>query len=95
MKTYVARKDDIKSEWYLFDADGRTLGRLATQIAVRLMGKHRPIYTPHIDSGDHVVVVNATGVKLTGKKHDEKLYHRSSDLDVPGRAQDFHLRAGG
>ena len=78
MKTYVAKKDDIKSEWYLFDAEGSTLGRLATQIAVRLMGKHRPIYTPHIDSGDHVVVVNASGIKLTGKKRDEKLYHRHS-----------------
>ena len=78
MKTYVARKDDIKSEWYLFDAGGQVLGRLATQIAVRLMGKHRPIYTPHIDSGDHVVVVNAGGIKVTGKKYDAKLYHRHS-----------------
>jgi large subunit ribosomal protein L13 len=78
MKTYVARKDDIKSEWYLFDAGGQVLGRLATQIAVRLMGKHRPIYTPHIDSGDHVVVVNAGGIKVTGNKFDAKLYHRHS-----------------
>jgi large subunit ribosomal protein L13 len=78
MKTSVARKGDLKGEWYLFDADGRVLGRLATHIAKLLMGKHRPSYTPHIDSGDHVVVVNASGIRVTGNKLDEKLYRRHS-----------------
>jgi len=90
MKTYVAKKDDTKSEWYLFDAGGQTLGRLATQIAVLLMGKHRPIYTPHIDSGDHVVVVNATGIKVTGNKYDDKLYHRHSTF--PGGLRTYSYR---
>jgi large subunit ribosomal protein L13 len=78
MKTSVARKDDLKGEWYLFDADGQVLGRLATRVAVLLMGKHRPSYTPHVDSGDHVVVVNASGIRVTGKKAEEKLYRHHS-----------------
>jgi large subunit ribosomal protein L13 len=78
MKTYVARKDDIKNEWYLIDAQGQVLGRLATRIAMVLMGKHRPVYTPHIDSGDHVVVVNAAGIRVTGNKYEDKLYRRHS-----------------
>jgi large subunit ribosomal protein L13 len=90
MKTYVAGKDDIKSEWYLLDAGGRTLGRLATRIAVLLMGKHRPVYTPHIDSGDHVVVVNAAGIKVTGNKYDEKLYRRHSTY--PGGLRTYTYR---
>ncbi|MBM3314064.1 50S ribosomal protein L13 [candidate division WOR-3 bacterium] len=87
MKTYVAKRDDIKSEWYLFDADGQTLGRLATRIAVRLMGKHRPVYTPHLDSGDHVVVVNTQGIQVTGNKPEAKLYRRHSTY--PGGLKTF------
>jgi len=76
MKTSVAKKEDFKPEWYLVDAQGKVLGRVATRIAVLLMGKHRPTYTPHIDSGDHVVVVNAADVRVTGNKYEEKLYRR-------------------
>jgi large subunit ribosomal protein L13 len=78
MKTYVAKKDDIRNEWYLLDAEGQVLGRLATRVARILMGKHRPIYTPFIDAGDHVVVVNAAGIRVTGKKFTDKLYRRHS-----------------
>lgn len=78
MKTSVARKEDFKGEWYLFDASGVVLGRIATRIAVILMGKHRPAYTPHVDAGDHVVVVNASGIRVTGNKFEEKEYHRHS-----------------
>jgi large subunit ribosomal protein L13 len=90
MKTYVAKKNDIKSEWYVIDADGQVLGRLATTVATLLMGKHRPIYTPHIDSGDHVVVVNAAGIKLTGKKFEEKTYYSHSTY--PGGLQTHTYR---
>jgi large subunit ribosomal protein L13 len=78
MKTSVARKEDCKGDWYLVDASGQVLGRLATQVAVLLMGKHRPSYTPHVDAGDHVVVVNAAGIRVTGTKFDTKEYHRHS-----------------
>ena len=76
MKTYTARPSEVQRRWLLVDAEGRTLGRLATQIATVLKGKHKPIFTPHIDTGDHVVVVNAEKVKLTGKKPEEKQYFR-------------------
>jgi len=72
MKTYTARPDDIQRQWLKVDAEGRTLGRLATQVAMVLKGKHKPMYTPHIDTGDHVVVVNAEKVRLTGRKPEDK-----------------------
>ncbi len=78
MKTTVLKKGEVKGEWYLIDANGQVLGRLATRIARLLMGKHRPSYTPHVDAGDHVVVINAAGIKVTGNKMDEKLYYRHS-----------------
>jgi large subunit ribosomal protein L13 len=78
MKTYSARASDIEQRWYLVDADGQTLGRLATRIADTLRGKGKPVYTPHIDSGDFVVVVNAEKIAVTGKKLDEKVYYRHS-----------------
>ncbi len=78
MRTTVAKKADLPGNWYLIDAKGEVLGRLATRIAVLLMGKHRPNYTPHIDAGDHVVVINAAEIKVTGKKYEEKLYRRHS-----------------
>jgi large subunit ribosomal protein L13 len=78
MKTYSARASDIEQRWYLVDADGQTLGRLATRIADTLRGKGKPVYTPHIDSGDFVVVVNAEKIVVTGKKLDEKVYYRHS-----------------
>ena len=75
MKTYSARKEDIARDWYLVDAEGKALGRLAAEIAKRLRGKHKPVYTPHIDTGDFIVVVNADKVVLTGKKLTDKIYY--------------------
>jgi large subunit ribosomal protein L13 len=78
MKTYSAKPREIEQSWYLVDADARILGRLATQIADVLRGKGKPQYTPHVDSGDFVVVVNAEKVRVTGKKLDQKIYYRHS-----------------
>ncbi|NQT90100.1 MAG: 50S ribosomal protein L13 [Candidatus Omnitrophica bacterium] len=74
MKTYMAKKKDIKRKWFLVDADGKILGRLATRIAIILRGKHKPEYTPHVDCGDGVVVINASKIKVTGNKMKEKEY---------------------
>jgi len=76
MKTYTARPADIKHDWYLVDASGKTLGRLASEIARRLRGKHKPHYTPHMDTGDYIVVINAKKVSVSGNKASDKLYHR-------------------
>jgi large subunit ribosomal protein L13 len=75
-KTFSARPSDLKADWYLIDADGQTLGRLAANVAKVLRGKHKPTYTPHLNSGDHVIVVNAKGIRVTGKKVKEKIYTR-------------------
>nr|HID57744.1 50S ribosomal protein L13 [Desulfobacterales bacterium] len=75
MKTYSAKKEDVDRRWYLIDAEGQILGRLASLIAMRLRGKHKPIYTPHVDTGDFIVVVNADKLVLTGKKWDKKVYY--------------------
>jgi large subunit ribosomal protein L13 len=74
MKTYSARPADIHRRWLVVDAEGRTLGRLATHVAMVLRGKHKPMYTPHMDTGDHVVVINAGKVHLTGRKPEDKRY---------------------
>lgn len=76
MKTYSAKPQDIRRQWHLVDADGKTLGRLATEIARRLRGKHKPEYTPHMDTGDYIVVVNAEKVHVTGNKLADKMYYR-------------------
>jgi large subunit ribosomal protein L13 len=76
MRTYSAKPVDIARKWYLVDADGQTLGRMAAHIAVVLRGKHKPIFTPHVDTGDHVVVVNAEKIRLTGDKLRQKIYYR-------------------
>ena len=78
MKTYSAKPKEIEQRWYLVDAEGQTLGRLATRIADTLRGKRKPVYTPHIDTGDFVVVVNAEKIAVTGKKRGEKIYYRHS-----------------
>jgi large subunit ribosomal protein L13 len=78
MKTFVAKEQDVDRKWYVVDAENKVLGRLATQIAVRLRGKHKPIYTPHADTGDFIVVVNAKKVAMTGSKLDRKIYYRHS-----------------
>lgn len=78
MKTYIAKEKDIKREWYLVDAKDKVLGRLAARIASILIGKHKVIYSPHQDTGDEIVVINARKVRTTGKKSSEKLYSRYS-----------------
>jgi len=78
MKTVHARKEDVQRKWYLVNADGKVLGRLASQIARILRGKHNPIFSPHVDTGDFVIVVNAERVRLTGDKLKEKVYYRHS-----------------
>ena len=75
MKTFSAKPAEVKRDWLLVDADGKTLGRLATEIARRLRGKHKPEYTPHVDTGDYIVVVNAEKVHVTGNKAQDKMYH--------------------
>jgi large subunit ribosomal protein L13 len=76
MKTLSAKPETVKRDWYIVDAAGKTLGRLSTEIARRLRGKHKPEYTPHVDTGDYIVVVNAEKIGVTGKKTSDKMYHR-------------------
>lgn len=76
--TYMQRKEDVVRDWYVIDAEGMTLGRLATKVATVLRGKHKPTYTPHIDGGDNVIIVNAEKVNLTGNKLDDKIYYNHS-----------------
>ncbi|MBP3749423.1 MAG: 50S ribosomal protein L13 [Ruminobacter sp.] len=78
MKTFVAKPDTIKRDWYVVDAEGKTLGRLATEIASRLRGKHKPEYTPSADTGDYIIVVNAAKVAVTGNKTTDKVYYAHS-----------------
>ncbi len=75
MKTFSAKPAEVRRDWYVVDADGKTLGRLASEIAHRLRGKHKPEYTPHVDTGDYIVVVNAEKIRVTGNKLKDKLYH--------------------
>ncbi|ASR42576.1 MULTISPECIES: 50S ribosomal protein L13 [unclassified Luteimonas] len=76
MKTFTAKSETVQRDWYLVDATGKTLGRLSAEIAHRLRGKHKPVYTPHVDTGDYIVVINAEKIAVTGKKMTDKLYHR-------------------
>jgi len=76
MKTFSAKPEEVRRDWYLVDATGKTLGRLSTEIARRLRGKHKPEYTPHVDTGDYIVVVNAEKIRVTGNKLKDKMYHR-------------------
>lgn len=76
MKTFSAKPQDIRRDWLLVDATDKTLGRLATEVAQRLRGKHKPTFTPNMDVGDHIVVINAEKIKVTGNKLDTKIYHR-------------------
>ena len=79
MKTYMANPDKIERKWYVVDAEGQTLGRLASEVAKVLRGKNKPVYTPHIDTGDYVIVINADKVAVTGKKLQQKIYYHHSD----------------
>jgi large subunit ribosomal protein L13 len=90
MKTYSAKPGEVDRRWYVVDAEGQTLGRLATQIADTLRGKRKPQYTPHVDTGDFVVVVNAQKIQVTGNKLDQKMYHRHSGY--PGGLRSRTLR---
>lgn len=90
MKTYSAKNEEIERTWYVVDATGLTLGRMATQIATILRGKHKPIFTPHVDCGDFVVVVNAEKIHVTGNRLDDKMYHRHSGY--PGGLRSKTLR---
>jgi len=90
MKTYSAKPGEITREWYLVDAEGKTLGRLATQIADTLRGKQKPQFTPHVDTGDFVIVVNAEKIQVTGNKLDQKRYYRHSGY--PGGLRSRTLR---
>ena len=76
MKTFSAKPAEVRRDWYVVDATGKTLGRLSTEIARRLRGKHKPEYTPHVDTGDYIVVINAEKVRVTGNKREDKIYHR-------------------
>ena len=79
MKTYMANPDKIERKWYVVDAEGCTLGRLTSEIAKVLRGKNKPVYTPHVDTGDYVIVINADKIKVTGKKMDQKIYYNHSE----------------
>ena len=78
MKTFSAKPHEVQRDWYVVDATNKTLGRLSTEIARRLKGKHKPEYTPHVDTGDYIVVVNAEKIRVTGNKMKDKMYHRST-----------------
>ncbi len=90
MKTWNAKAEDVEREWFVVDAEGQTLGRLATRIADTLRGKRKPTYTPHVDTGDFVVVVNAEKIRVTGSKLDQKRYYRHSGY--PGGLRSRTLR---
>ena len=90
MRTFTAKTKDIEREWFVVDAEGQTLGRLASRIAPILRGKHKPIYTPHMDCGDYVIVINADKVRVTGRKLDQKMYYRHSGY--PGGLKSISLR---
>lgn len=87
MKTFSAKTETAKHDWYIVDANGKTLGRIATQIALRLRGKHKAEYTPHVDTGDYIVVVNAEKVQVTGNKGQNKIYYSHSGY--PGGIRDI------
>ena len=89
MKTFSAKKGEVPGDWYVVDAEGKTLGRLASEVAFRLRGKHKPEYTPHVDTGDHIVVINAEKVKVTGDKLDQKRYYRHTGY--PGNMKETRL----
>ena len=76
MKTFTAKNETVQRDWYIVDATDKTLGRLATELASRLRGKHKPVYTPHVDTGDYLIVINAEKIAVTGKKLQDKKYHR-------------------
>ncbi|MGE7353234.1 50S ribosomal protein L13, partial [Pseudomonas qingdaonensis] len=89
MKTFTAKPETVKRDWFVVDAAGKTLGRLATEIASRLRGKHKPEYTPHVDTGDYIVVINAEQVRVTGAKTSDKMYYSHSGF--PGGIKEINF----
>ena len=89
MKTYTAKADEVERGWYVVDAQNKVLGRLAVQIATRLRGKHKPEYTPHVDTGDYIVVVNAAKLRVTGRKAERKMYYRHTGFPGGIRETNF------
>ena len=89
MRTYSAKPECVQRDWYLVDATDKVLGRLATEIATRLRGKHKPEYTPHVDTGDHIIVVNAAKIRVTGNKAEKKKYYRHTGY--PGGIRETRL----
>ena len=92
MSTYFPKQGEIARKWFVVDAEGQTLGRLATRVASILAGKHTPRYTPFLDMGDHVVVINASKIRLTGMKSEKKVYHRYTGYPGGLRSEDFRKR---
>ena len=90
MKTFSAKPETVKRDWYVVDAEGKTLGRLATEVASRLRGKHKPEYTPHVDTGDYIVVVNAEKIAVTGNKASDKMYYRHTGYPGGMRSANFN-----
>lgn len=90
MKTYMAKGETVERKWYVVDVDGMVLGRLASQVAAILRGKHKPIYTPHCDTGDHVIIINAGKVTMTGHKLDQKMYRHHTGY--PGGLKETSYR---
>ncbi|SHI06196.1 50S ribosomal protein L13 [Ferrimonas marina] len=89
MKTFTAKPESVQRDWFIIDAEGKTLGRLATEVARRLRGKHKPEYTPHVDTGDYIVIVNAEKVTVTGNKAQNKMYYRHSGY--PGGIKEINF----
>lgn len=89
MKTFSAKPHEVKRDWYVIDADGKTLGRMASEIATRLRGKHKAEFTPHVDTGDYIVVVNAGKVRVTGNKAQDKIYYRHTGYPGGIREENF------
>ena len=89
-KTFVTQQEDVQREWFVVDATGKTLGRLATRVAYVLRGKHKPVYSPAVDTGDYVIVVNAEKIHVTGRKMDQKMYYQHSGY--PGGLRETPLR---
>lgn len=106
MKTFSAKPHEVKRDWYIVDAEGKTLGRLASEVASRLRGKHKPEFTPHVDTGDYIVVINAEKIGVTGNKLNDKMYYRHTGYignlkqknlktlldDTPERAIEFAVK---
>ena len=91
MKTFSAKPEEVRRDWFVVDATGKTLGRLATELASRLRGKHKPEFTQHVDTGDHIVVINAANIRVTGNKLNDKMYYRHTGY--VGNLKSINLKA--